>query len=224
MKISRPISLMSITSAIKPLSASSALISRPRCPWPHRTTLHVYTGVHGPVFLLCLEYLGSRVVPLSPCLPPPPHHPIAFFISRIAKENKHLGSHCQKTLESLFHHFSRWESWRGDKEKHFFSFSINFHFFQVWVNAGHRATRMMWLWKLLISPSNESQLMVTARLARSSKGLLQHDPSGSLWVLKCSGYNLWQLLKDRIILECFMSCSGKLCFPTTALKKTANPH
>lgn len=63
--------------------------------------------VHGPVFLLCLEYLGSRVVPLSPCLPPPPHRPIAFFISRIAKENKHFGSHCQKTFESLFHHFSR---------------------------------------------------------------------------------------------------------------------
>lgn len=104
--------------------------------------------------------------------------PNAFFwtfTSRVAKENKHVGSHWQHTLESLSHPFSRWEAL---EEQFFFSFSINFHFFQVWVNSGHRATRMIWLWKLLISPSKESQLLVTEQSARSSKGLLQHDPPG----------------------------------------------
>lgn len=52
---------------------------------------------------------------------------------------------------------------------------------------------------------------------------LQHDPPGFLWGWTCSGYNLWQLLKDKIILECFVSCSGKLCFPTTILKKISQP-
>lgn len=191
---------MSITSAIKPLPASSALTSRPRCPRPHRTTVRVYTGVHGPAFWLCLEYLGHRVVPLSPCLPPPPRHPIASLYPELQKKINILAPTAKKHLNRFFI-TSPDEAWRGDKEKHFFSFSINFHFFQVWVNAGHRATRMIWLWKLLISPSNESQLMVTERLARSSKGLLQHDPPGSLWVLKCAGYNPWQLLKDKSSLS-----------------------
>ena len=81
------------------------------------------------------------------------------------------------------------------EEEFFFSFSINFHFFQVWVNSGHRATRMIWLWKLLISPSKESQLVVTEQLARSSKGLLQHDPPGFLWALSAQGTTCGNFLK-----------------------------
>lgn len=99
---------------------------------------------------------------------------------------------------------------RQERKNFFFSFSINFHFFQVWVNSEHRATRMIWLWKLLISPSKDSQVMVTEQLARSSKGLLQHDPPGFLWAVSAQGTTCGNFLKDKIILECLVSCSGKL--------------
>lgn len=52
--------------------------------------------------------------------------------------------------------------------------------------------------------------MVTEQLARSSKGLLQHDPPGFLWAVSAQGTTCGNFLKDKIILECLVSCSGKL--------------
>lgn len=178
-----------------PFSAPSALTSNSRCSQLHRMTLRVYAGSTTKSFPSVWNYL-RRAVPQFPC--PSPHCPNAFFwtfTSRVAKENKHVGS-WQHTLESLSHPFSRWEALEGKQERNnFFSFSINFHFFQVWVNSGHRATRMIWLRKLLISPSKESRLLATEQSARSSKGLLQHDLPGFLWGHRSSGYNLWPLPK-----------------------------
>lgn len=65
--------------------------------------------------------------------------------------------------------------------------------------------------------------MVTEQLARSSKGFLQHDPPGFLWGPKCSGYNLWQFLKAKIILEGSVSCSGKLFFSYNCSKRNSQP-
>lgn len=60
--------------------------------------------------------------------------------------------------------------------------------------------------------------MVTEQLARSSKGLLQHDPPGFFWAVSAQGTTCGNFLKDKIILECLVSCSGKLCvFSATVL-------
>lgn len=126
----------------------------------------------------------SYTIPPLPTPSPPSN---CFLLSRITNKNKHLVSLWQHTLESLFHHFSRWEIWRGDKKENKLFFSISFHFFQVWENSGHRATRMIWLWKLLISPSKESQPVVTEHLARSPKGLPQRDPPGSCEAVSAQG-------------------------------------
>lgn len=130
-----------------PSSVSSALISSSRCSQLHRTTLHVYTRSTTKCFSSVWNYI-HRAVPQFPCLPPP-HCPAAFSgsLHQELQENKPLGFHWQHTLESLSHPFSRWEALEGRQERNifFFSFPINFHFFQVWVNSGHRATRMIWL-------------------------------------------------------------------------------
>ena len=131
---------------------------------------------------------------------------LVLYIQNCKKIN--ISSSWQQTLEPVSSLFQ--VSRRGKREEFFFSFSINFNFFQVCLNSEHRATRMIWLWKLLISPSKESQVMVTEQLARSSKELLQHDPPGFLWALSAQGTTCGNFLKDKIILECLVSCSGKL--------------
>lgn len=53
--------------------------------------------------------------------------------------------------------------------------------------------------------SKKSQFMVTEQLARSPKGLVQYDLPGAT-VLRVQ---FGQFLKDKIILECLVSCSRK---------------
>lgn len=144
--------------------------------------------------------LGSRAAPFFPWLCPPQ------CIQNCKKINISVPSG-NKPL-NLLHITS--PGVEGRPKKKFFFQLISMCFKSE--SIGARSKQMIWLWKLLISPSKESHLAVTEQLARSSKGLLQRDPPGFLRGPECSGCSLGPFLKDKIITECLVRRSGKLCF------------
>lgn len=148
--------------------------------------------IHFPVFQFYLELFRKQSCTLLP-LPTSSPSSNCFLLSRIAEENKHFGFLWQQNLESFSLHFSRWETWRGDKKKNFF-FPINFHLFQVWVNSGHTATRMIWLWKLLISHQRRANSWLRSSWHVPPKGLCSTILQVSLGARSAQGA-IWAISK-----------------------------